>query len=222
YALNFKGVHYKTEWVDLPDVPSVRKGLGVDPVRKHQDGSPFYTLPIIKDPSTGELVGDTFDIALYLDKTYPNSGPGPLFPPSTIGLHAAFNAQVDALFSPFAILCGHGIRFNPETAEKSKAEFLRRAGKENWDDLTVRGEDRKRTLKAFEAELGNLAKFYNLEKDGPFLAGTDATYADFIVGGWLRFVKETVPESEWEQVRTWHDGLWGNLHQALEKYAEAK
>ncbi|THU85665.1 hypothetical protein K435DRAFT_763988 [Dendrothele bispora CBS 962.96] len=65
YALNFKEVHYRTEWVELPDVASVRKKLGSDAVRKHFDGSPFYTLPVIKDPSTGAVVGDTSHDRVY-------------------------------------------------------------------------------------------------------------------------------------------------------------
>lgn len=79
-ALNFKGVPYTTSWVPLPDISKVRSKLKVPPCRKFADGSDFYTLPIIEDPTTGSLVGDSFDIAVYLQKTYPNSGAGDLFP----------------------------------------------------------------------------------------------------------------------------------------------
>jgi glutathione S-transferase len=219
YALNFKGVHYQTEWVELPDVPSVRKKLGVAPNETHWDGSPFYTLPIIKDLSTGEIVGDSFEIALYLDKTYPN-GPS-LFPPSTIGLQAAFNAQADAIFSEFAVLCAYGIPFNPETAEASKSVFVWMARKEKWEDLDVRGEERAQILERFKGELGKLAKSYS-HRDGPFLEGENASYADLIVGGWLQFMKASLKDSEWEEMQMWHDGLWRKIHLALEKYAEVK
>ena len=217
YALNFKGVHYRTEWVERPEIASVRQELGVAPNRTFRDGSPFYTLPIIKDPSTGEIVGDSFEITLYLDKTYTN--PPSLLPPSTIGLQAAFNAQVDAIFSQFVILFVHGIPLNPDTAEASRAAFLKRAGKEDWEDLSVRGKEREQTLEAFKAALGGLAKFYR-HRDGPFLEGNNASYADLIVGGWLAFLKVTL--KEWEDVQMWHDGLWGKLHLALEKHAEVK
>ncbi|ESK95638.1 glutathione s-transferase [Moniliophthora roreri MCA 2997] len=217
YALNFKGVHYQTEWVDLPEVENVRKKLGSEPVRTHWDGSSFYTLPVIKNTSTGQLIGDSFDIALYLDKTYPN-GPS-LFPPSTIGLQKAFNAHVDAIFTSHVILCVHGIPFNPETVEVSKATFLWRAGKERWEDLTVEGEERAKTLESLKTALGGLAKSYS-HGGGPFLEGENPSYADLIVGGWLAFFKITV--KEWEDIQTWHDGLWGKIHLALEKYAEVK
>ncbi|EEB93459.1 hypothetical protein MPER_07878 [Moniliophthora perniciosa FA553] len=170
-----------------------------------------------KDLSTGQVIGDTFDIALYLDKTYPNAPS--LFPPSTIGLQRAFNTYVDATFTAFVILCVHGIPFNPETAETSHAAFAWRAGKERWEDLTVQGEERVKTLEAFKTALEGLAKAYS-HGDGPFLEGKNPSYADIIVGGWLAFVKATT--KEWEDIQTWHDGLWGKLHLALEKYAEVK
>lgn len=217
YALNLKGVHYKTQWVELPDVASTRKKLGSEPVRYHRDGSPFYTLPVIHDPSTGSTIGDTFDIAVYLDQTYPD-GP-PLFPPSTIGLMDAFNKHMDTLFTSFVLLCCHGIPFNPDSFETSKADFLWRAGKTSWDELTVRGEERVKTLEAFKVALEVLVKIYS-HRGGPFIDGGKPSYADCIVGGWLAFMKVTM--EEWDEVQTWHDGLLGKIHSALEKYAEVK
>ncbi|RLL97329.1 hypothetical protein CFD26_104383 [Aspergillus turcosus] len=217
YALNFKQVHYQTEWVELPEVATMRKRLGLAANRVLPDGSPFYTLPIIRDTATGELLGDSFDIALYLDRLNPE-GPR-LFPPSTIGLISAFNSQVDALFTQHVVLCVQGMPFNPATAEESKATFAKRAGKERYEDLMITGEVRARTLESFQNALGELAKAYR-RTEGPFLDGDTPTYADFIVGSWLKFFKKTI--AEWEQLMSWHDGLWGDLHRALEKYAEVK
>ncbi|GAB1192657.1 hypothetical protein BDV32DRAFT_26509 [Aspergillus pseudonomiae] len=215
YSLNFKRVSYRTEWVDLPEVASTRKALGVPPSRTFSNGSPFYTLPIIEDPSTGERVGDSFDIALYLEKAYPDAPQ--LFPRSSLGLHASFNAHVDALFSRFVILFFHGMPLNPETAEVSHATFAARAGVESWDDLTVTGEARQIILEGFKSALAELAKIYNYT-EGPFLEGNTVSYADFIVGGWLQFAKASLPE--WEDLRKWHEARWGRLHLALEKYAQ--
>ncbi|KAJ7136014.1 hypothetical protein C8R44DRAFT_729533 [Mycena epipterygia] len=219
YALNFKRVHYRTEWVAFPDVASVRKKLGVAPVAKLRDGSALHTLPIIQDPATDQFVGDSFDIAIYLDKTY-TDGPS-LLPPSTTVLQAGFNEHVNATISRFFSLFVHGMPFSPETAEASKATFCARAGKERWEDLAVEGEERARTLEAFKAALGDLAKWYS-RTDGPFMEGENPLYADFIIGGWLAFISITLPVKEWEDVQTWQDGLWGKLHRALQKYAEIK
>ncbi|XXH02125.1 hypothetical protein Hte_008493 [Hypoxylon texense] len=154
--------NYVTKWVDLSalsEIKSTRKSLGLDPVRFFSNGEPFYTLPAIKDPSTNTLVGDSMDIAVYLDKKYPDGSS--LFGNSiglyAIGLYAALNAQMDTTFATGAALCAETFPFNPETAEKSKAEFCRRAGVETWDELIVRGEKRKPILDALEVVTGEVA-----------------------------------------------------------------
>lgn len=224
YALNFKRLHnglrYETSWTELTEVAKVRKSLGALPVRKHDvDGSDFYTLPVIVDHSKNRTVGDSFDIALYLDQAYPSrAGEVVLFPPSTVALHRHFNVQVDKLFTNFVVLAVPGIPFNPETAQASKAEFCRRAGRKSWDELDVQGDMREQLLKGFEAALGELAKLYVHRDEGPFLEGAVPMYADLIVGGWLAMMSVTLPE--WEELRGWHDGLYGQLHDALRIYAQ--
>lgn len=185
YALNFKRIHcnleYETSWVELPQVAEVRKSLGVVPVRKHDiDESDFYTLPVIVDHSTGQIVGDSFDIAAYLDRTYP-SRPA-LFHDRTVALHRAFNTLVDKTFTDHVVLAVHSLPFNPETAEISRAEFCRRAGKKSWDEFRLRGESRVTMLGSFETALGLLAKSYTRRDEGPFLEGPVPMYADLIVG----------------------------------------
>ena len=73
-------------------------------------------------------------------------------------------------------------------------------------------------LEDFKKALGELAELYRKNTEGPFLEGATLSYADLIVGAWLSFVKAT--SKEWEDIRTWHDGIFGKLHQALDKYAE--
>ncbi|KAJ7067615.1 hypothetical protein C8F01DRAFT_980401 [Mycena amicta] len=79
YALNFKGLTYMTKWIEYPDIEGLVKDLGGRPTRAKADGRPHDTLPMIHDPSTGETVTDSFKIAVYLDKTYPDT---PLLMPS--------------------------------------------------------------------------------------------------------------------------------------------
>ncbi|KAJ7762111.1 hypothetical protein B0H16DRAFT_1661876 [Mycena metata] len=197
YALNFK------EWVEHPEITSTRKRLGCPPVRWHRDRTPFYTLPIIHDPLTGKLVGDSFEIARYLDAVYP-SGPRRILP-FTTALHRALNIHVDKIFTHgIFILCGHGLPFNPETAEQSKAEFVRLAGVSSWDDITLHGAARTKQLAEFKEALG----------------GTSISYADMIIGGWLQLLKASL--AEWDEVRTWQNSQWERVFQVLDKYAEVK
>lgn len=243
-ALNFKGLPYLTTWVPLPDVAKVRQSLNIPPCRKFADGSDFFTLPILKDPATDSLVGDSFDIAIYLQKTYPDSGAGNLFPPQTLDYvlpenliplvplsearegefeeYAKFNKFVDVAFSMHAQLAVQEFPFDPTTAEASKAEFVRRAGMSSWDDFALVGEQREKAKESLREMLGGLAKLFLRDTSGPFILGTQASYADIIVGGWLRMMRATLPRNEWEEVKSWHDGVFGKLHDALETYSEVK
>ena len=191
---------------------------GVAPVRKHPDDSDFYTLPMIHDAATGTYVGDSFDIAVYLDQRYPQSGLR-LFPPDSIGVHRVFNVHVDALFTRHVILGSQGTPFNPETAEASKAEFLRRFNISSWSDIVIVGEARLKMVENFKAEMEEFAKFYRYD-NGPFLEGETMSYADIIVGGWLALLKTTLPE--WEQLCEWQGGRWKRLHEALDQWADLK
>ncbi|RAL13857.1 uncharacterized protein BO97DRAFT_469511 [Aspergillus homomorphus CBS 101889] len=245
-ALNFKNIPYKTTWVPQPDIPKLRRSLQVPAVRQFADGSDFFTLPLLHDPSTDSLVGDSFDIAVYLQKTYPDAGAGDLFPTQTLDYtfaqdptlvvpltqsrdsspqfaeYARFNVNVDAAFTAHVQLTVQGFPFDPETEEAVKAEFVRRAGVSGWEDFALEGEARVKMLEAFRETLGGLGKLFARDPSGPFLLGARASHADFIVGGWLRMFRVMLPESEWVQVAGWHGGLFGRLYDALQVYAEVK
>lgn len=226
----------------MPDIPEVRKSLKVPASRKFADGSDFFTLPIINDPNTKSLVGDTFDIAVYLQKTYPDSGAGDLFPAQPLDYtfnqdiliplteanqsdypeYAKFNMSVDAAFTAHVQLAVYGFPFDPATAEATRAEFVRRAGVSSWDDFALVGEAREKLKASFRDTLGGLGKLFLRDTSGPFLLGTKASYADLVIGSWLRMLCVALPASEWEELRSWHGGIFGQLHDALEAYAEVK
>ncbi|KAK1221766.1 hypothetical protein PQX77_015422 [Marasmius sp. AFHP31] len=204
---------------NLPDITSVRKCLNVAPVRKFADGEDFYTLPVIQDQEKGKAVGDSFDIAVYLDKTYPNSGDR-LFP-NGVALSAVFNKYVDEAFTKHVILVALGMPFNPKTAEVTKAEFLQRNGLERWKQLSVEGEERTKKIEEYKVGLNDLAAAYKYRPnvETPWLeGGRSSTYADLIAGGWLAMMKFTF--KEWEDMKTWHDGLWARIDSELEKFAQ--
>ncbi|KAF9911400.1 hypothetical protein BX616_010606 [Lobosporangium transversale] len=243
-ALNFKNIAYSTTWVPLPDIAQVRSDLGVDACRNFGDGTKFYTLPILVDRNTNTKIGDSFDIAVYLQTEYPNSGSGNLFPPQKLDFvynlddallvplserkgdehdeYSRFNTNVDAAFTAHLSLMAYNLPFEPATAEASRAEFIRRAGVKSWDDFEVKGEKREKIKESFHLMLGDLSKLFLKDTTGPFILGEQASYADLIVGGWLRMMRVTLPEDEWEEARGWHGGIFGRLHDSLEKYAEVK
>ncbi|CZS91705.1 uncharacterized protein RAG0_02221 [Rhynchosporium agropyri] len=242
-ALNFKAAPFRTKWIDIVDIPETRKGLNCPATRKFDDGSDFYTLPILEETISGKLIGDSFDIANYAEDRWPNRG-GSLFPPNSTrtGLdykspaqdtaffapltsnkgskneeYAKFNMHVDATFSSFIVLVAQYLPFNPKTAEAAKALFIQRAHLKSWDDLTIQGDARHQLLMAFNGSLTSLAALFKVHEDGPYLEGSEANYADLIVGGWLNMFSVTMPEDEWNEFKTWHDGVFGRLHETLQK-----
>ncbi|GAB1315443.1 hypothetical protein MFIFM68171_05653 [Madurella fahalii] len=238
YALNFKGVAYSTQWVQMTEITKVRRSLGVPPCRKFADGTDFYTLPILTDSETGSAIGDSFDIANYLQNTFPDAGAGDLFPAQQLDYecpgaldfvplserndnvhaeYAQFNTNVDMAFSLHAQLMAQGMRWDPANADTIKAEFARRSGAASWDDLGISGEARDKMKASLRDTLRDLAAMFQRDMSGPFMLGNRPSYADIIVGGWLRMQSKTLPESEWEEVQTWHDGVFGRLHVALQQ-----
>lgn len=238
YALNFKGLPYKTQWVEMPDIAAVREQLGVKANRTGPDGAPYHTLPVIQDPSTGEIVGDTFEIAQYLDKTYPESPR--LITPGATGLTAAFNATVDSLFTTYTILADQ-MPFDPLSAEKIGKIFAERAKLMGVETLQLSSEAREHMLVEFEKALERFVKAYyhvggttdyfwaktgtqvsSREQVGPYLDGETPTYPDLIVGSWLAMCAASMKPEEWQRVRSWHSGFWGRLHDALKPLREIK
>ncbi|KAF1965641.1 hypothetical protein BU23DRAFT_545654 [Bimuria novae-zelandiae CBS 107.79] len=244
-ALSFKGVDFKTEWVDLLYIEKVRRGLNCSATRKLDNGSDFFTLPMLRVPSTNTVLGDSFDIANYLDDTFPDSGAGRLFPPDANGkwmqyespakdtpffapittnvgakheAYAKFNFHVDATFSAAMIGYSQYLPFNLETADAVKAIMCKRAHLKSWDDLSITGEARKASKDPFMENLKGLAECFE-DGGGVYLEGQRPCYADLILGGWVNMLSQIMPVEEWEDFRTWHGGVFAGLHDELqEKY----
>ena len=197
---------------------------------------------MIQDPKTGKLIGDTFEIALYLDATYPDRPS--LFHPLTAGLTAAWNAHVDGIFTSNVMLIDK-MPFDPSVQKEVDAIFAKRAGVRSLDDFKLSVEQREQMFVAFEAALGDLAKAWQhtggttdycwaqggkqtqqpppgREQGGAFLDGDEPAYADFIVGAWLKMLEASMKPEDWQRVRGWQGGLWGRLVDALSKWSEIK
>jgi glutathione S-transferase len=250
-ALNFKALPFKTTWVDLPDITKTRIALGVPAGRQFADGTDFYTLPVLVNEETGEKIGDSLDIAIYLDENFPDSGKGRLLPEGNMEFlleysykdtdilvplsgisatasqakyapYAHFNRHVDAAFTAHTLLMAYGMKFVPETAEITKTEFARRASMPSFEAFKIEGEPRRATMESFKTALWDLAQFFIRDSSGPFILGAKPCHADFIVGGWLRFAQVCLHPEEWEEVRAWHGGVFGRVFDELGMFREIK
>lgn len=123
-------------------------------------------------------------------------------------------------FSLHAQLMAHGMKWDPNYEREIKAEFVRRAapyGIKSWEEMGLKGEARDRMRASLREALGGLAVLLQRDDSGPFMLGKQPSYADIIVGGWLRMLSKTLETEEWEEVKTWYDGVFGRLHAALQE-----
>jgi len=213
YALNIKGVSYKTEWVEYPDIESLAKKIGAPATGTKGDGSPSYTLPIIQDPNTGKVIADSFLIAEYLDATYPTGNA--LFPAGTKPVIAAFesgivNALGGLFMQQLALSCSI---LNPSSEayfrRTREAQFGKKIEEFSPEGAT-RDADLAKGKEAFAAVDGWLAK-----SEGKFVLGNTVSYADGILAGWFIWIKLTNPN--WKEIASWHNGRWATYLDNFEK-----
>ena len=220
FSLNFKGIPYKTEWVEYPDIKPLSIKLGIESTSWKADGSPQYTLPAIYDPTTGVYISDSLKIAQYLEKTYPDTPA--LFPNGTLALQIAFT---DAFASKSisiwsSIVAATYFKLNPRSQEYFRRTREEMTGKK-MEELAPTGEAHVRQWADFEKGFGRVDEWYSKNDDkGPFLLGDKISWADFVVASYLMRYKVIWGEesSEWKTISSWHDGRWASLLESLKKY----
>ncbi|KAK0430511.1 hypothetical protein EV421DRAFT_1721502, partial [Armillaria borealis] len=218
YALNFKGIPYCTEWVEYPDIEGLYKAFGIPASATKKDRvTPYYTLPLLRDPSTGAIISESAAIVEYLDATYPDTPR--VIPPRTRVLHtafvAAFESQLKAI-GPFtkpgvsAILSPRSEAFFRKTREESVGVTV--------GDILPPGEHRASQLAVVKDDLGKVDKW--MTEGHTFVMGETPTFADFTMSAWLFFLRICLGEDspKWKELSSWHDGRWGKLVKNFEKY----
>ncbi|TFK54273.1 hypothetical protein OE88DRAFT_1642844 [Heliocybe sulcata] len=220
-ALAFKGLPYKTVWIEYPDIAGLCEKIGAKSTGTKEDGTPAYTLPVIQDPNTNAVVADSYAIAEYLDANYATARA--LFPAGTEGFHAAFFTAFTAPYGAVAQTYPTFVAHVPELLNPSSAEYFirtRTARLGKLEDLCPRGPTRnaqlERSRAAFEVVAGWYAK---AGKDKLYLMGDTPTWADIVIAAYMLGVKRIFgPDSdEWKQISSWHGGRWAKLVDALDR-----
>ena len=205
--MNLKGLKYKTTWVEFPDIEAVCKKIGAPATGKKADGSDYYTLPVIYDPSTKAIIADSAPIAKYLDATYPDTPR--LFPDGTDAFQALFSSLlVPSVMVPLLhiLLSRINALLNPPsqayfrgTREALFGKKLEEVGDESdWETLEAGLARIKASLDA------------NGEGKGLLLMGDKITYSDIFLVSLLLWVRVTAGEEsdDWKRITTLHDGTW--------------
>lgn len=213
YALNYKGLPFRTEWVEMPDIAAACKKFGVPPTNPHPGSE--YTVPAIYDPSTGKSVAESLDIALYLDATYPDRPR--LILPGTIGFQCVFT---DAFYMKvYQSLLQWIVIRALDTWNAPTSAYLRRQ-----HESMVLGATTEQSAKGWEETKKGLNWLAECLKEnekmgqtGPFVMGDVPCFADFVVAGGFTLLGKVYKEG-WAQVRELNDGRWAKFMDALSDY----
>jgi len=228
FALNFKGIPYETEWVEFPDVEALCKKIGAPATGQKDDGSPYYSVPTIYDPSTKSVVTDSFKIALYLDKQYPDAPK--LFPHNTQALIHNTLETVGSVATPsfFLVIADIWTSLNEasqgyfrETREKKFAKKL--------EEITPEGSEQEEALwKQLDGALKNVGELIDLT-GGPYIMGDTVSYADLLLAAQFIWVKrcwsgasggDGETSQKWERFCGLDGGRWKTYAALLSKYEQ--
>lgn len=228
-ALNYKGIPYRTEWVEAPDIQASLESLGVEP--NPPSAYAPYTLPAIYDPRTRTSVMDSAKIAAYLDKTYPDTPA--ILPPATRVLQFAFlDAMYSAVEQPLSKTTIHPCneKLNPPSRaywrEKLEGIFGCRL-----EDLSPPGsEQRTQQWAAAEKGLSTVASWFDAAGDDRLLllgGGADGRdspicYADTVIAAVLIHTRFALGEQseEWRRIEGLDNGRWKRYLDYFEKWAD--
>ncbi|KAK0203266.1 hypothetical protein DFS33DRAFT_1375023 [Desarmillaria ectypa] len=199
-TLSFKGIPYRTEWIEFPDIEALYKRLGVSASATKPDGvTPYYSLPLIHDLSTSAIISDTW--------TYPDTPR--LLPPGTRALHSAFTSSFEAhvktaiaplfISAIFMILNPRCQTFYKQTREKSSGMTM--------EEMNPLGECKEKQWTMFK--LGHI-----------FVMGEMPTFADMTMCAWILCLPIVLGEDspEWKDISSWRGGRWNRLMESFEKY----
>jgi glutathione S-transferase len=222
--------------VEYPDIKALSLDIGTKPTSYKPNGDGHYTLPTILDPNTGKVVAESYDIAQYLDATYPER---PVIPPGMTGLQHAFHLAIsDAIYEvcvsksrllfftslkqckqalyEIIILGVHNI-LNPRSQE-----YFRRTREENNIKLEERspvGPTRDEQFKSLQKGFTRLAKCYEKNgNDSKFIMGNQISYGDFLVASWLLCAERAIGQNEWDEIMKFDEGRWKRLLKGLDEY----
>ena len=185
------------------------------------DGStPFYTVPVLADPSTQQVISDTSKIADYLEKTYPDTPH--LFPPRTRGLHAAFGETILTVVGPpLYKLCVLAAMRNLNEASVPYFRVTREMYfGAKLEEICPEGEVAEATWKELEGALSKIAGWFKAAGDSPFIGGDELCYADFQLAApliWARTVWGADSEHR-KRLDELDEGRWARYIARFEQY----
>lgn len=219
FTLNYKGIPYRTEWVDYPDIASLAVRLGVSPITLIPGKAPRHTLPMIHDPNTETTVVDSQAIARYLDKTYPATPT--LLPDGSNALQAAFMDFVFLnVYGALGVLIDmKKIGLSERGFEHISTVFAGLFGKSQEERRRENGDELWKTL---EDGLTKICAWLDGNGAGKDLLvmGDKVCFADLQLAALLTNARVVWgrDSEEWKRVCSWNEGKWERYLAQFEPY----
>ncbi|KAK3707824.1 hypothetical protein LTR37_011826 [Vermiconidia calcicola] len=185
-SLNYKGLSYKTEWIEYPDLAPTFQKLGIP----KNDGSSSiyeYSSPAAKLPD-GSYVMDSRKIAEALEKVQPEPSLHMDRGDVIDRTQAAVSGMLQNL-GPIGMPRIPGRLLNPRSAEYFRESRAKRFGM-SLEELGKSEKAGENAWKNAEPHMNELKNILNENKDGPYVLGSSPSFADMIIAGLWVFVKK--------------------------------
>jgi len=211
-------------WIAHHEIQPTFERLGIKNTAVKPDGRLLYSVPAITDPhpvdSPGPIhVSDSWNIALYLDKKYPDP---PLFPHGTEGLQKCFVEQTEPLLLPRGPFLGFMINGTFAQLTADSKSFFRKVEEDKFgkklEELAFSpGEKRDAVMKDAQEKYLKLAEYMI----GGSVMPPHYVYADLVTAAILMWMKRTCAKDVWPIVMKWDDGRWDKYLNVFEsKYSQ--
>ncbi|KAH7342045.1 hypothetical protein B0J17DRAFT_649234 [Rhizoctonia solani] len=209
-TLNYKRIPYRVEYISYPDIAPKLKELGVRPTNPASYIT--FTLPT-------NYVVESFDIAVYLDKTYPAPKYPAVFAPGTRAVQKItsdlFTNEVGYAVLP-AILPLTG---RPGFLDKRGREYYLKTREEIFKRLPTDTSIGSKFWGDLHGKWNWFGETLDLNEEGPFVTGKQISFTDFAIGGIISFVRrvEGGEMQMWKAMAEWQGGRWARHWAEIEK-----
>ena len=180
--LNFKGIPYKTIWLEYPEIEPFCKSVGIPP---HNSGNEIadYTLPIVKFLD-GRYIMHSQEIASELEKFYPEP---------SLHIDVVMLEQLQTIIR--GSILRYGALFIVGTSknllrEESKGYFDRERGKRYGPlEQVERETDVEEMWERVGDGLRQIGTKSRANSEGPFLEGQRVSAGDFVIVGFMQWFR---------------------------------
>lgn len=183
-ALNFKGIPYKTEWVEYPDMAPKFKAFGIAATAERSPSG--YSSPMVRMPD-GTYVMDSRNIADALETLQPE--PSLRLDSGYVERTQKAVLDVGGNLAPICIPRVPELLLNPSSAEYFQRTRAVRFGM-TLSELAQSDKAGEAAWEKAKPGIEEIITILHEHEDGPYVLGKTPSYADLILAGFWAFAKK--------------------------------